>query len=439
MRRGDGRLQTLFSAPFTIAEHRPARPVRRDRRARRRRHRAARPGRSAPGCSRRAPSWRRIRTRNQTSPVHRGLAVRKNLLCTDLPDPPMNVDNTAAGAGSERHHAPALRAAPRRSRAARAVTQLLDPIGVGFENYDAIGALSHQGKRPRHRPHRRAGQRRHLRAARSLRGVELAQRLATSPEVRDCVKKQWFRYSLGRYEADDDACTLQSLGRGVRDLRLRRQDAAASHWSRPMLSVTERRSHERARLAAKSALSAPRVARRPGRLGAALSPFLPLLNAEGQEATPQRLILWFTPHGTVYDNWKPTRRRRPTSRSAPSSQPLERHRAKINDPGRLDGQGRRRGRAAHQGAAAALDRLAAEQGHDVHARGRLGRHVLRLEQRGQSSTRCILSKIDVTTPYRSLEFGVRSGRKPPRLAHDLQRAPRPRSRPRPTRGRPSSA
>src|SRR5690349_762298 len=35
---------------------------------------------------------------------------------------------------------------------------------------------------------------------------------------------------------------------------------------------------------------------------AALSPFLPLLEAEGQEAKPLRLILWFTPHGTVYDN-----------------------------------------------------------------------------------------------------------------------------------------
>jgi hypothetical protein len=40
--------------------------------------------------------------------------------------------------------------------------------------------------------------------------------------------------------------------------------------------------------------------------GAALSPFVPLLNASGQEATlPKRLIIIYTPHGTVYQNWKP--------------------------------------------------------------------------------------------------------------------------------------
>jgi hypothetical protein len=40
---------------------------------------------------------------------------------------------------------------------------------------------------------------------------------------------------------------------------------------------------------------------------AALQPFVPLLNASGQEATfPKRLILFFTPHGTIWDKWLPT-------------------------------------------------------------------------------------------------------------------------------------
>jgi hypothetical protein len=40
---------------------------------------------------------------------------------------------------------------------------------------------------------------------------------------------------------------------------------------------------------------------------AALAPFVPLLNASGQEATtPKRLVLFFTPHGTVWNNWRPT-------------------------------------------------------------------------------------------------------------------------------------
>jgi hypothetical protein len=55
---------------------------------------------------------------------------------------------------------------------------------------------------------------------------------------------------------------------------------------------------------------APRFSRRPllqllG-AGAALSPFIPLLNASGQEAgPPKRLVILYTPHGTVYDQWKP--------------------------------------------------------------------------------------------------------------------------------------
>jgi hypothetical protein len=40
---------------------------------------------------------------------------------------------------------------------------------------------------------------------------------------------------------------------------------------------------------------------------AAFSPFIPLLNASGQETTfPKRLILFFTPHGTILDQWSPT-------------------------------------------------------------------------------------------------------------------------------------
>ena len=40
---------------------------------------------------------------------------------------------------------------------------------------------------------------------------------------------------------------------------------------------------------------------------AGLSPFIPLLNASGQEATfPKRLVLFFTPHGTLFDSWIPT-------------------------------------------------------------------------------------------------------------------------------------
>jgi hypothetical protein len=40
---------------------------------------------------------------------------------------------------------------------------------------------------------------------------------------------------------------------------------------------------------------------------AALAPFVPLLNVSGQDVSiPRRLVLFFTPHGTVWNQWRPT-------------------------------------------------------------------------------------------------------------------------------------
>lgn len=208
VRRGDGRLQTLLSAPFTIAGPELLSLY------------GATASPAADGTVALDPAERAgLLTQaaflsahahsNQTSPVHRGLAVRRNLLCTDLPDPPMNVDNTPPEPDPtattrqrfEQHRANASCAGCHR---------LLDPIGVGFENYDAIGAYR---ARENGLEIDAAGE---LLEAGSASGtftgaVELAQRLSTSSAVRQCVQKQWFRFSLGRFEADEDSCTMQRL------------------------------------------------------------------------------------------------------------------------------------------------------------------------------------------------------------------------------------
>jgi len=62
---------------------------------------------------------------------------------------------------------------------------------------------------------------------------------------------------------------------------------------------------------------------------AALAPYLPLLNASGQEALyPKRLLLFFTPHGTIKQMWKPTGTERDFTLSR-LLMPLERHKSKI--------------------------------------------------------------------------------------------------------------
>ena len=41
--------------------------------------------------------------------------------------------------------------------------------------------------------------------------IELANRLAGSEIVSNCMVSQWFRYSMGRMETTNDACSIQGI------------------------------------------------------------------------------------------------------------------------------------------------------------------------------------------------------------------------------------
>jgi hypothetical protein len=146
-----------------------------------------------------------------------------------------------------------------------------------------------------------------------------------------------------------------------------------------------------------------------GGLGAsaALSPFIPLLNADGAEAQPLRLILWFTPHGTIYDNWKPAGGESDFT-LGPILKPLERHRAKLNvlDGLRVQADGvgapHTKGPPLLWTASPLIDDMTFDR-----ADGSGGFHFG--WNSAASIDQVILNQLNVTTPYRSLEFGVRSG------------------------------
>lgn len=152
---------------------------------------------------------------DQTSPVHRGLIVRENLLCQTIPSPPPEVNNVAPAvteSTSTRERFARHEADP----TCAACHVLIDPIGLGFENYDPVGAWRTQdGPHP-------VDARGALSVAGSADGpfegaVELAHRLASSDRVAQCVVHQWFRFSLGRMESEADACTLEALYRDFDD------------------------------------------------------------------------------------------------------------------------------------------------------------------------------------------------------------------------------
>jgi hypothetical protein len=77
----------------------------------------------------------------------------------------------------------------------------MDPIGFGFEHYDGIGAW-------RDDQNGIAVDATGELVETDVNGpfdgaVELANRLAGSDQVRDCVARHWFRFALKRGEVDD--------------------------------------------------------------------------------------------------------------------------------------------------------------------------------------------------------------------------------------------
>src|SRR6185369_10152416 len=152
---------------------------------------------------------------DQSSPVHRGKLVRLNVICGHVDPPPPGVNTTPP---------PPSPVTSTRQRFAQHSTdlvcaschQLMDPIGLGFEHYDAVGAYRDTDGLGTVDA---TGQ--ILSSGPDLAGtfdgaLELAQKLARSTEVESCVASQWFRFSMGRMESTDDACSIKEVRDGFR-------------------------------------------------------------------------------------------------------------------------------------------------------------------------------------------------------------------------------
>ena len=146
---------------------------------------------------------------DQTSPVHRGKFVRERLLCEPISPPPPNVKAVPPAVD------PNATTRERFSQHSNDVScsgchKLMDPIGFGFEGYDAIG---HYRTTEGNLPLDTSGE---VIGSKDANGkfngaVELADRLATSEEVRACVVTQWFNYGHGRTTTTEDTCTIKEL------------------------------------------------------------------------------------------------------------------------------------------------------------------------------------------------------------------------------------
>jgi hypothetical protein len=142
----------------------------------------------------------------QTSPVHRGKFIRENLLCQFLPPPPANLVITPPDVDKN---------STTRQRFAKhsvdptcaACHQQMDPLGLGFEHFDAVGRWrdTENGL-----PVDATGKLVMTDVDGEFDGAAaLADKLAGSQQVADCMMKEWTRFALGRSETPEDACSLE--------------------------------------------------------------------------------------------------------------------------------------------------------------------------------------------------------------------------------------
>jgi hypothetical protein len=145
-----------------------------------------------------------------SSPIHRGVFVQRRILCNNIPAPPPNIPALPMVDGTQirttrqqvdQHTSPAACASCHHT--------LINPIGFGLENYDAVGAFrTQENSVPIDATGSLVGTADNTQFSD---GVSLANSIADAPEARACYAKQWFRYTLGRAETQADACTISQL------------------------------------------------------------------------------------------------------------------------------------------------------------------------------------------------------------------------------------
>ncbi len=144
-----------------------------------------------------------------TNPVYRGVFVREQILCAPLAPPPADLAVVAPD--------PDPNLTTREQFAEHSDNPtcagchvLIDPLGFGFEHYDAIG---NRREVQNGHPVDAAGE---IVSTWDIDGEfydldALAAALARSEQVHRCVATQLFRYAYGRGEGEGDGCTLHRL------------------------------------------------------------------------------------------------------------------------------------------------------------------------------------------------------------------------------------
>jgi len=146
---------------------------------------------------------------DQTSPILRGVLLRQEFLCQQLPPPPPDVDNVPPSPSPDATTREQF-AQHTEDPACSGCHVQIDPLGFGLEAYSSVGAF--RTEEDNGLPIDDLGEVVLSDVDGEFQGgVELAGKLAESEFVQDCVSRQWFRYALGRIETEADSCALDGI------------------------------------------------------------------------------------------------------------------------------------------------------------------------------------------------------------------------------------
>ncbi len=156
----------------------------------------------------------------ETSPTARGLFVREQFLCQDVPQPPPGVSTNLPALTKEKPQTNRERLAVHlANESCSGCHSLIDPIGFGFEKFDAIGQRRENQIITFRRSRGDDGDRKPetvslpLDTSGYVAGIRdseftaphiLGKVLASNEQCRECIVKQLFRYLAGRKETSAD-------------------------------------------------------------------------------------------------------------------------------------------------------------------------------------------------------------------------------------------
>src|SRR5690606_35276614 len=149
---------------------------------------------------------------NETSPIHRGVFINRQILCNDIPDPPANLDTSEGAVENPR----TTREAVEQQTSGTACVnchEVINPPGFAFEHFDAVGQCRESD---RGNPIDTSG-------TLVLDGEmvsfdssrDLTRLISTSEAGRTCFATNLLRYAFARSEAASDQPTIEVLAESM--------------------------------------------------------------------------------------------------------------------------------------------------------------------------------------------------------------------------------